>query len=611
MTRAAEEGLPQRARLREALRLGWSAAPGSVSLLVLLAAVGGLLPPAGVWALKVLLDELATGSAASTGRVMVAAVALAGASVAGTLVHSLSTYATGVAQRAVQLEAQDRLFRRVNAEQGIAPFEDPAFLNRLRLADQAGQSAPEEVMASLNEVVRSGLLVAGYGGAVLVIWPPMLALVLLAAVPAALLQRRLGRARALLFVGLSPIARRQVFFRGLLTDARAAKEVRLFGLGDWLHARMTTELRTAQRAEAALDRRVLRTDALIELIGAMVAIAATVVAAWQALAGRLTVGDVAVFLAAVAGIHGAVGAVTGALASTYETLLMFGHYQELVAREPDDDRAAAATVPALTSGLMFDDVWFRYSPDGPWVLRGVTLTIPHGLTVGLVGVNGAGKSTLIKLLCRLYEPTRGTIRWDGVDLRELDPVDLRSRIAVVFQDFMAYDLTAAENVGIGRLELLTDLDSLRAAARDAGVDPALSALPAGYRTMLSRTFDPDEDEGSALLSGGQWQRLAIARAFLRRDADLMILDEPSSGLDARAEEEVHRAMRRLRAGRTGLLVSHRLSTLRDADVIHVLDGGRVVEHGDHAQLMAAGGVYAELFLLQAAGYRDDVPVAGA
>jgi ATP-binding cassette subfamily B protein len=238
------------------------------------------------------------------------------------------------------------------------------------------------------------------------------------------------------------------------------------------------------------------------------------------------------------------------------------------------------------------------------VLRGVNLTIPCGQTIALVGRNGGGKSTLVKLLCRFYDPTRGEIRWDGVDLREVPPEELRSRIGAVFQDFVPYELTAADNIAVGDLPAAGDPERLAGAARDAGVHDTIAALPLGYRTLLSRAFATGSGDGVPL-SGGQWQRVALARAFLRRERDLMILDEPSAGLDPEAEHQVHSHLRALRAGRTSLVVSHRLGAVRDADRIVVLAGGVVAEQGTHAELVAAGGGYAHLFARQAAGYLDD------
>jgi ATP-binding cassette subfamily B protein len=260
-------------------------------------------------------------------------------------------------------------------------------------------------------------------------------------------------------------------------------------------------------------------------------------------------------------------------------------------------------VPPLGTGIRFEGVWFRYHDDQPWVLRDFDLHLPHGTAVALVGLNGAGKSTVVKLLCRLYEPTAGRITWDGVDVRTFDVAALRARIATVLQDCVRYELTARDSIGLG--DLRAGDAEVRAAAARAGVGELIDGLPAGFDTMLSRTFaeDPTAPPGVEL-SGGQWQRLAVARALLRERADLLILDEPVSGLDARAEHDLHRTLRGLRAARTTLLVSHRLGSARDADQIVVLADGRIVERGDHDALLRADGRYAELFRLQADGYHD-------
>ncbi|MGH3588718.1 MAG: ABC transporter ATP-binding protein, partial [Pseudonocardia sp.] len=366
-----------------------------------------------------------------------------------------------------------------------------------------------------------------------------------------------------------------------------------------------------------LDQREVRVQLVLAALSAAVAGAGMVWAIYAASTGQISIGDIAVFFAAVPGVQGALAGITGEIAAAHQALLVFDHYVAIVRSEPDLRPAPTPhPVTALRSGIELRDVWFRYDEDHDWVLRGVDLTIPAGHSVALVGHNGAGKSTLVKLLCRFYDPDRGAVLWDGVDLRDLDVDALRERIGAVFQDFMDYDLTAAENIALGDLAALDDLDRITAAARDAGIAEKIEGLPLGYRTMLSRIFfddaDADDPDSGVVLSGGQWQRIALARGLLRARRDLLILDEPSAGLDAEAEHDVHLRIRSLRQDRTSLLISHRLSAVRDADVIAVLDDGRVREQGRHAELLAAGGAYARLFTLQARGYQmdgDDEPGA--
>jgi ATP-binding cassette, subfamily B, bacterial len=300
------------------------------------------------------------------------------------------------------------------------------------------------------------------------------------------------------------------------------------------------------------------------------------------------------------------GLITGG-AMMYQALLMFQGYQDVLGEETDLPVLAAPVQPGpLRYGIELDDVWFRYGPGEPWVLRGLSCFIPHGQAVAIVGKNGSGKSTLVKLLCRFYDPDRGSIRWDGVDLRDLDVDALRDRISVVFQDYMTYELSAAENIAVGDLGLADQPAALVAAAEQAGIAATLAALPWGYQTLLTRTYfdlsDMEDPRTGVLLSGGQWQRVALARAFLRGGRDLMILDEPSSGLDPEAERMIHTTLAATRTGRASVLISHRLNAVRDAGHILVLSDGVVDEQGDHDTLMARQGLYARLFTMQAQGY---------
>lgn len=562
--------------------------------------------PAVAWVTKLLVDTLATGGAGAARRTAVLGAMLIGLGALAGVQRALAAFTQAAVGRAVRWRAKDRLMRQVNAIVGLGPFEDPRFLDQLRLAAQSGEQAPEQVMGAGLSLLQSAVRVGGFLAALAAVWPPMAVLVAVAAIPTALLQLRLGRRRAGVTAGLAGLLRRQMFFQALLTEPTAAKEVRLFGAGDFLRGRLITDVRRANAVEAGLARRALWTELALQGVGAALTVAAVAAACTLALGGRISLGDVTVFLAAVTAVHGSVVGATASVGQVYESLLLLGAYTGIVDSPGAAARSVGGPLPVLGKGIEVRDVWFRYTQTGPWVLRGVSLSIPYGTTVGLVGLNGAGKSTLVKLLCRMYEPQRGRITWDGQDIADADPVELRRRISAVFQDFMTYDMTARENIALGDLARLDDAEAIARAAGSAGVHRDLDALPRGYETLLSRTFWPEDGAGDAVsqLSGGQWQRVAVARAFLR-EADLYILDEPTSGLDAEAEAAMQERLRELYRGRTGLLISHRLGALRDADQIVVLVEGRVAERGRHADLMAADGAYAGLFSLQARGYRDD------
>ncbi|MEU3454356.1 ABC transporter ATP-binding protein [Micromonospora sp. NPDC006766] len=593
---------------RAALGLAWRAAPVGTVTDLLMALLSGAVPVAVAGLTKLLLDRL-TGAGERGVPLALLGVGLAGVAAAGVVLPHLRRYVETERSRAVSRLVRRRLHDAVSRLVGLVRLEDPVFQDRLQAAQQTGHLGPTQLTGNLLGAVQSGVAIGGFFGVLLALSPLIGLLVLLAALPTLWTQLRLNRARAAMVLRLEHFHRRDLFFAQLMTGVPAAKEVRLFGLGRFFGGRMLDELHGMHRVERRLDVRETRAQGLLALLGAVIAGAGMVWVVTRAAAGQVGVGDVALFLAAVPGVQSALGALVSQVGAVHRALLLFDHYDEVVHAEPDlPVPAVPRPVPPLRHGIELRDVWFRYSPEHPWVLRGVDLLLPAGVTTALVGLNGAGKSTLVKLLCRFYDPERGAILWDGVDLREFDPAALRQRLGAVFQDFMPYDLTAGENIAVGDLAARDDPERLRAAAGQAGIDAALSALPRGYDTLLTRVFvdgpDRDDPRVGVVLSGGQWQRVALARGFLRADRDLLVLDEPSSGLDAEAEHDLHTRLRELRRGRTSLLVSHRLNAVREADVIVVLADGRVAEHGDHDTLLTAGGGYARLFALQARGYRS-------
>ncbi|MEU1392083.1 MULTISPECIES: ATP-binding cassette domain-containing protein [unclassified Nonomuraea] len=643
--------------------VAWEAGRWYVLLQAVLTAATGIAPVLTAWCTKLVLDEVAGQATTMAGLAPNVAALLVLAAVAGT-----GPYVTGFAEaefeRRVGLLVRDRLYTAVNALPGLARLEDPAFQDRLHLAERAGSSGPGRVVTSALGLTQAGIMTAGFLVTLSGVSPAVAVLVAVAALPLLRVHLRLGREQAEVMRSTGHGQRRELFFARLLSMPHAAKEIRLFGLGDFFRDRMLTELRAVDAERRRMAVRQLRGQGGQALLAAVIWGAGLVWIVAEAVAGRASVGDLSVFVAAVAGTQGGLASGVRNLAAAHEALLLFGHYRVVLntvpdltlptgarrgltrqrptprerEREPEQGIAVRereqgvtvgvrersitvpkpepgrgpewgpergperhATVPdrGLERGVVVRGVWFRYGADQPWVLRGVDLDIPAGRSLALVGLNGAGKSTLVKLLCRFYDPDRGAIFWDGVDLRELDPAALRERLGAVFQDFAAYDLSAAENIAVG--DLRAGRARVEAAAMRAGADALVRALPRGYDTLLTRMFSDDEQSG-VTLSGGQWQRIALARGLLRDRPELMILDEPNAGLDPAAEHEVHTVLREHRAGRTTLLISHRLSTVRDADTIAVLADGEVVERGTHEELLRAGGRYAELFATQARGY---------
>jgi ATP-binding cassette, subfamily B, bacterial len=592
-----------------ALRMAWRAHKTALigGLLITLAAGGA--PVAAAWLMSSILNNLAYGSRHAGLSLLVLALIAAGG-VQAVLPHA-GQYLSAQSGRAVQRHATATLFAAVGSLAGLRRLEDPGYRDNLSMAQQAGQSGPALIISSLTGTAQATITLSGFLVVLLVLSPLMGAILIAATIPEGWVELRLARKRASIMRGMSHAQRRQAFFADLLSNHAAAMEIRLFRLAPFFQRRMLAELATIQQAGRGVDRRSLAGYSVLGTLGAAITGAGLWWAVFAAESGRLTIGDVTVFAAAIVAVTSSLSLILGNAATAYQALLLFRSYQDVVTAEPDlPSPARPAAVSHLVHGITINDVWFRYGPDKPWVLRGVSLFIPRGQTIALVGLNGAGKSTLVKLLCRFYDPDRGQILWDDVDTRDFDVADLRAHISAVFQDFMRYELTAGENIAVGALDQ-ADHPTLVTAAGRAGIHEAIAALPEGYNTLLTCNYfdlaDKEDPRTGVLLSGGQWQRLALARAILRGSRDLMILDEPSSGLDAQAEHEIHNQLRARSGDSATILISHRLSAARNADNIVVLTDGQVAECGGHDTLMAASGTYARLFSLQARGFADDAP----
>ena len=401
----------------------------------------------------------------------------------------------------------------------------------------------------------------------------------------------------------SPDARRLNYLEYVMANDEHAKEVKLFGLGPLLLARYRDLAERFYDEDKSLATRRALWAYLLSLVSTLVFYGCYALIVVAAARGALSLGDMTLYLAAFRQGQQAFQSILTAVGGMYEDTLYMSNLFEFLAiptprAAPTPGAAAPATAVLGEEGIRFEGVGFRYPDADGWALRGIDLFLPKGQSLALVGENGAGKTTFIKLLAGLYRPTEGRVRLDGRDLRDWNEEDLRRRIGVIFQDFNQYQLLARENVAFGSVEHLGDELRVQRAVEQGGARELVSGLTQGLDTQLGRWF-----KGGAELSGGQWQKVALARAFMREEADILILDEPTAALDAEAEHAVFERFRQLTKGRTAILISHRFPTVRMADRILVLEHGRVIEDGSHADLLAAGARYAQLFKLQAAGYR--------
>ena len=501
-------------------------------------------------------------------------------------------------EHAIRHVSEDIL--RTAAGVDLLVFEEPSFYDRLRRAQEQGVVAPLRVVGGLTSLVAAVVGALGLFAAVTAIQPLLAPFVVLAYLPLWIVSARNSRAIYAFTFGNTPGDRARFALEEVLTGRDTAKEVRAFALYPFLLGRWQRLYDVRLGGARAVVRAQLRRSVLAAGLAALLTAGTFAVLAALVAAGRL---DVAGAIAAAVGVQqlGArLDAVGTGVNLLYESALFLDDLATFVDGAPAPAGTDRAAAPPAFGTLRTEAVTFVYPGAARPALDGVDVEIRAGEVVALVGVNGSGKTTLAKVLCGLYPPAAGRVTWDGTDVATWSPASVRDRVAVIFQDFARYHLSAADNIGAGRPERAGELPGIAAAARAAGAHGFLAALPAGYDTPLSREF-----EGGTDLSGGQWQRVALARAFFR-DAPFVVLDEPTAALDPRAEQDLFAGMRDLCAGRAVLLISHRFSTVRSADRIYVLDAGRVVESGSHAELMARGGRYAELYTLQSSLYADEL-----
>jgi ATP-binding cassette, subfamily B, bacterial len=580
---------PLRRLVAESVRLAWRAGRRELVVMILMQVAVTVAVVAEVLVARSLLARLLdadrTGGGVGTLLPQVAAIAALTAGLG--IANAVALHRQRLLAELCARHGEEQVLA-VTGSVELAAFDEPAFHDAVARALWAVRLLPA-VVASLSAVMRALAGAIGAVIALLVIQPLLAPVVLLVAAPLALAARRRGRAFYRFAVGVTAQDRERRYLAETLADRDAAKEVRAYGLFGFL----------AKRHDALWDERIgalrrvadrqLAFSAVADVAAGLILSGALVVLIALALSGDIGLAGAGAAAAALLLLGQRVIVVSSSTASLSEAALFMDDYLAVVgtpAPAPSPQPAARSPRPVLVRA---ENVTFSYAGARGPALRDVSLEIAPGEVVALVGENGSGKTTLAKLLAGLYVPEGGRI--------EPDRDELRRNVAVVFQDFMQYALTAGENIGLGRHERMPDDEGLRRAAEMAGAHDDLARLPDGYDTMLGPAF-----HGGTDLSVGQWQRIALARAVFR-DAPFVILDEPTAALDARAESELFARIRELLAGRSVLLISHRFSSVRTADRIHVMSRGAIVETGTHDELIAHGGSYAELFRLQAAPYR--------
>ncbi|WP_327106334.1 ABC transporter ATP-binding protein [Nonomuraea glycinis] len=582
--------------VRQAMGMAWRASPRDTVATIVLNLLGGLFTAFGLLATTGVLNALFS-EGPTPDRVIAALPSLALVATAAalrTVVQAGAGWAQSRLDPQISRQAEERLYD-LTSRVELAAFDDPAFHDALERARSRGVATVDSVVGTAINVVTAAVGIAAVAGVLGVLHPILLPLLLLAVLPDAWAAVRSARMRYTTMFSLVPAIRRKWIIAQLLADRDPAAEVRSFTMRHFL-LRMYD---AAAKAEQDVMLRLARRQTIAKLVGealggvgsALVYVALGVLLALAAI-------PLAVAGTAVLAIRSGQTSLANLMYATnrlYEDGLYFTDFLEFCAdaerRLPDRQRAAA---PDGFERISAKDVAFTYPGSDAPALRGVSVEIKQGEVIAFVGENGSGKTTLAKILSGLYEPDTGSVLWDDTDLREVNPEELRGRTAVIAQDHTRWPLTALYNItmGTGKGE-----ESLHAAAAVAGADEVIAGLPHGYRTLLDRRFKDGHE-----LSGGQWQRIAVARGF-HRDARLLICDEPTAALDARAEHALFERIRGHADGRTVLLITHRLASVRYADRIYVLDHGEVTEQGDHATLMALNGLYAELYTLQASAYR--------
>ena len=589
---------------RRAMELVWATNRRLTVALALLTLVAGVLPAAMAYIGALIIDAVLMAAELSkrSGETSMTNVFML-VTLEALVVAAIAGAQRGISLCRALLRAQ--LGQRVNVmilEKAItldlAQFEDSEFYDKLTRARREASSRPLSLVNRTFGLGQNLISLVSYGVLLVQFSPWAVLILVLAGLPAFVAETRFSGEAFTLFRWRSPETRMQIYLETVIAREDNVKEVKLFGLGPLLLERYRNIFRRLYKADRALAIRRDGWGFLLGLIGTLALYGAYAWIAFATVAARITLGQMTMYLMLFRQGQSAVSAILSAIGGMYEDNLYLSTLYEYLETPTSKPDAGHTSGPDPEDGIRFEAVSFTYPGASQAALRSIDLHIQPGESLALVGENGSGKTTLIKLLTRLYYPDQGRILLDGMDLKDWDEDALRQRIGVIFQDFSRYQFLVGENIGAGDVRYFDDEQRWRSAADKGMADVFIEDLPAAYDTQLGKWFKDGQE-----LSGGQWQKIALSRAFMRTDADILVLDEPTAAMDAGAEARIFEHFRKLTKNRIAILISHRFSTVRMASQIIVIENGKVIERGTHEQLMELNGHYANLFSLQAAGYR--------
>ncbi|QEA39318.1 ABC transporter ATP-binding protein [Pistricoccus aurantiacus] len=593
---------------RRALALVWDTSRGLTIGLALCTLVAGVLPAVAAWVGKLIVDAVVAAMALHAEADQALSFASTWPVLRYVAFEALVIALIALAQRG--LSAQQSLLRALLGQKvnvmilekagtlSLAQFEDSEFYDKLTRARREASTRPLSLVNKTFGLLQNAISLASFAVLLVQFSPWALLILLIGALPVFVSEAKFSGDAFRLFRWRSPQTRMQMYLETVLAREDSIKEVKLFGLGPLFLQRYRDIFDTLY----AEDRRLtIRRDVWGFLLGLLGTLAFYGAYAWVVIAtigGRLTLGEMTMYLMVFKQGQAALSASLTAIGGMYEDNLYLSNLYEYLEQPVDPSTGTLTQGASPGDGIRFERVSFTYPGTREPVLQEIDLHLRPGESLALVGQNGSGKTTLIKLLTRLYDPSEGRILLDGSDLREWDDTILRRRIGVIFQDFERYQLPVGENLGVGDVDAFTDTERWETAARRGTADAFIERLEHGYHTQLGRWFENGQE-----LSGGQWQKVALSRAYMREQADILVLDEPTAAMDAAAEAQVFEQFRRHAKKRMTILISHRFSTVRAADQILVIDNGRIIERGTHESLLTENGRYAQLFRLQAAGYK--------